>query len=103
MTVELFLSLLVISAAATSIGIQIAKNVMDKLNITYKTVPIAVISSVLIGIAEVFIYYGVNNIPFTIMTIIYAICMGIANAIGSTTDYDLVKKFILALWGKQEG
>ena len=100
MTVELFISILVISAAATSLGIQIIKNILDSLGKTYKSVPVAVLVSVVICMSEVFIYYTLNNMSVSWLTIVYAMCMGVANAIGSTISYDLVKKFIYALFDK---
>lgn len=100
MTLELFITILVMSATATSIAVQIVKTILDKMEKTYDSVPIAVIIAMIVGVAEIFIYYGINTIPITIVTILYAICMGVANAVGATTSYDLVKKFINALFGK---
>lgn len=100
MTLELFITILVMSATATSVAVQIVKTILDKMEKTYNSVPIAVIIAMIVGVAEIFIYYGTNTIPITIVTILYAICMGIANAVGATTSYDLVKKFIIALFGK---
>ena len=100
MTLELFITILVMSATATSVAVQIVKTILDKMKKTYDSVPIAVIIAMIVGVAEIFIYYGINTIPITIVTILYAICMGVANAVGATTSYDLVKKFINALFGK---
>ena len=88
------------SATATSVAVQIVKTILDKMEKTYDSVPIAVIIAMIVGVAEIFIYYGINTIPITMVTILYAICMGVANAVGATTSYDLVKKFINALFGK---
>lgn len=100
MTLELFITILVMSATATSVAVQIVKTILDKMEKTYDSVPIAVIIAMIVGVAEIFIYYGINTIHITIVTILYAICMGVANAVGATTSYDLVKKFINALFGK---
>lgn len=100
MTLELFITILVMSATATSVAVQIVKTILDKMEKTYDSVPIAVIIAMIVGVAEIFIYYGTNTIPITMVTILYAICMGVANAVGATTSYDLVKKFINALFGK---
>ena len=100
MTFELFITILTISATATSIAVQIIKNILDSLGKTYKSVPVAVIMSIVVGIAEIFIYYKINNMTIEPLTFVYAICMGVANAVGATTSYDLVKKFISALFGK---
>lgn len=100
MTLELFITILVMSATATSIAVQIVKTILDKMGKTYDSVPVAVIIAMIVGVAEILIYYGINTIPITMVTILYAICMGVANAVGATTSYDLVKKFINALFGK---
>ena len=100
MTLELFITILVMSATATSVAVQIVKTILDKMEKTYDSVTIAVIIAMIVGVAEIFIYYGINTMPITIVTILYAICMGVANAVGATTSYDLVKKFINALFGK---
>ena len=100
MTLELFITILVMSATATSVAVQIVKTILDKMEKTYDSVPIAVMIAMIVGVAEIFIYYGINTIPITMVTILYAICMGVANAVGATTSYDLVKKFINALFGK---
>lgn len=100
MGVETFVILLTASAAATSIAVQIVKQILDKLGVTYKSVPLAIVIAAIVGIGEVFIYGAVKNIDITVYTALYAVCMGIANAVGATTDYDLVKKLINALVGK---
>lgn len=100
MTLELFITILVMSATATSVAVQIVKTILDKMGKTYDSVPVAVIIAMIVGVAEIFIYYGTNAIPITIVTVLYAICMGVANAVSTTTSYDLVKKFINALFGK---
>lgn len=100
MTLELFISILVISATATSIAVEIIKTLLDKANVTYQSVPVAVVTSFIVGIAEVIIYYVTHGMGITVVTILYSICMGIANAVAATCGYDLVKKFIYALMGK---
>lgn len=100
MTLELFITILVMSATATSFAVQIVKNILDKMGKTYESVPVAVIIAMVVGIAEIFIYYATRNMPITAITFLYAICMGIANSVGATTSYDLVKKFINSLFGK---
>lgn len=101
MNFELFLTILTISATATSIAVQIVKNILDSLGKTYKSVPIAIALAMVVGIVEIFIYHISNNLTITVTTYIYAMCMGFANALGATTSYDLVKKFISALCGRE--
>lgn len=100
MNVELFLILLVVSANATSIFIQIIKTILDKLGAKYKSITLSVVAASIVGIVEIFIYYVTKGLTIDVLTFLYAICMGVANAVGATTSYDLVKKFINALFGK---
>lgn len=104
MTVELFLVLLMIASIATPIGIECVKKFLDAVGATYQSVPLAIIVAIAVGFAEMFIYYSGGDIS-VVTTIIYAVILGFANAVGATTSYDLVKKFINALFGKdkQEG
>jgi uncharacterized membrane protein YvlD (DUF360 family) len=97
MTLEFFTSILVISAATTSIAIEILKELLNKFNIKYQTLPLAAITAFIIGVVEILIYS--INTGFSYVTIIYAICMGIANLIGSNVGYDKVKQLITALIG----
>jgi uncharacterized membrane protein YvlD (DUF360 family) len=98
MTLELFISILVISATATSIGIEIIKTLLGKAGITYKTLPLAIITSFVIGLIEIIVY--AFNSGFSYMTIVYALCMGLANSMASNVGYDKVKSFIYAVFGK---
>lgn len=99
MGLEIFLSVLVISAAATSMTIEVYKQILNKFNKEYKTMPTAVIIAFIVGIAEMVIYTYLHSV-FTPWTILYAICMGIANVLGATTSYDTVKALILTYLGK---
>lgn len=100
MTFELFITILVTSAAVTSAAIQLIKTFLAAAKLTYNSVLIALITSMAVGIAEIFLYYGKNGLAITGATVVYAVCMGLANAVGATTSYDLVKSFIGSLFGK---
>ena len=102
MSVEVFIGILVISATATSIGIEIFKKFLDSFKIGYKPVVIAVLVSFIVGFAEVVIYAMQGKMATDVTMFIYAFCMGIVNVVGSTTGYDTVKQFIYALFGKVE-
>lgn len=100
MTLEFFVSILVISAATTSIAIEILKDLLNKFNIKYQALPVAAITSFIIGVVEILIYS--IGTSFSFMTVIYAICMGIANFAASNVGYDKVKQLIYALFGSTE-
>ena len=100
MNVELFLALLVISANATAVLIQIIKEGFHMFNKEYNAVTLAVVVSFIIGVVEIIGYYAINGLEVNGLTFLYSICLGIANASGATTSYDLVKKFIKSLFGE---
>lgn len=100
MTLELFISILVMSATAASLAVEIVKTLLDNAGISYKAVPLAVITAFAVGMAETLTFYLTHHMELSISAIWFSICMGIANAVGSTCGYDLIKKFIFALTGK---
>ena len=102
MTVETFIGLLVVSATATSIGIEIVKKLFDAFKLKYKSIIIAGVVAFAVGAAEVGVYALKGNMPFNWITLFYAVCMGIVNVIGATVGYDTVKAFINAFSGKVE-
>lgn len=46
MTLELFISILVISATATSIAVEIIKTLLDKAKVKYQSVPVSKVLSI---------------------------------------------------------
>jgi uncharacterized membrane protein len=102
MGVETFIGILVISAAATSIGIEIIKKLFDAFKWKYDSMVVAVVAAFIVGAVEVIIYAAQGKMPFNYLTAIYSICMGFVNMIGSTVGFDTVKKSIYALFGKVE-
>ena len=100
-SLELFITLLVTSATATSMTIEVIKKLLDKANVTYKTMPTAVIIAFVVGFIEMLTYAISNGSTFGPIVIIYAICMGVANVIGSTVGYDTVKELLYVLLSKQ--
>ncbi len=101
MTLEIFISILVLSATVTSLGIEIIKNLLNKFNIKYDTLIVATIIAFILGVAEIFIYYGMNGLTVTAITFVYSVCMGIANLVASQVGYDKIKEFILVLFTKK--
>lgn len=102
MTVEVFIGILVLSATATSLGIELIKNLFDAFKWKYQPVIIAVVTAFIIGFVEVLIYALKGNMEYNWLVVVYAACMGLVNVVGSTVGYDTVKKFLLALVGKVE-
>ena len=102
MTLEVFISIFVLSATVTSLGIEIVKALLTKFNVKYDTVVLATTIAFILGVAEIFIYYVVNGLPIAVITFAYAICMGVANLVASQIGYDKVKEFVLALFAKKQ-
>lgn len=100
MTLESFITILVMSATATSLAIEIIKSLLAKTGTAYKTMPVSVSTAFLIGAGEM-VFYTVNSgQTITAITLLYALCMGIANTIGATAGYDTLKAFLLSFYGK---
>ena len=57
MTLELFITILVMSATATSVAVQIVKTILDKMEKTYDSVPVAVIIAIMASIMFVTIIF----------------------------------------------
>lgn len=102
MTLEIFVSILVLSATVTSLGIEIIKSLLTKFNVKYDTVVLATVIAFVLGVAEIFVYYAMNGLPIVMLTFIYAVCMGVANLVASQIGYDKVKEFVLALFAKKQ-
>ncbi len=100
MALEVFISILVLSATVTSIGIEIVKTLLSKFNIKYNALILATVIAFVLGVSEIFIYYGMNGLAITTITFVYAVCMGVANLVASQIGYDKIKEFLLALFAK---
>jgi len=98
MSLEIFNSILVLSAMVTSLGIEVIKSFLNKFNIEYDAVIISTIIAFVLGVIEIFVYYGMHGLSITMFTFIYALCMGAANSVSSTVGYDKVKEFLTALF-----
>lgn len=102
MTLEVFISIFVLSATVTSLGIEIVKSLLNRFNVKYDAVVLATTIAFVLGVAEIFIYYVMNGLPIVAITFVYAISMGVANLVASQIGYDKVKEFILALFTKKQ-
>jgi uncharacterized membrane protein YvlD (DUF360 family) len=100
MNIEFFISVLVISATASSLAIEVVKKFLDKLEVNYKTMPVAVAIAFIIGVVEMLIY--IPSVGDWVTVMVYSACSGIANVVGSTVGYDTVKALLLAMFSKPE-
>lgn len=102
MTVETFVALLTVSAVATSLAIEIAKDFLNKMGIIYNSQNVAILFAFIIGIVEVIINALGTNTPITYGIVGYCITMGIINVVAAQVSYDKVIKLIFALFNKNE-
>lgn len=100
MTFENFIAILVISATATSLGIEIIKTLLTNFKVKYKAICVATIVAFVVGVVEIFVFYITKELPISHFTYLYAICMGIANTVATNVGYDKVKQLLLAATGK---
>lgn len=101
MTLENFISILVLSAAITSLGIELIKDLFQRFHIGYDAAILSAVTSFLIGCMEMAAYCITEHTELTAVTALYCACMGIANMVAATVGYDKVRAFILALFPKK--
>ena len=96
MSLAIFLALLsgfsIVSGLITQ-GIK--KLIKEKENLSYNI--IALIVSLIVGVAGCAIYYQFNRLPFDTNNIIIMILMGFASGLCSMLGYDKVKQTILQI------
>lgn len=100
MTFDNFIAILVVSATATSLGIEVIKTLLTNFKINFKTICVATVAAFIVGGAEIFVFYVTKGIKISISTFLYAICMGIANTVATNVGYDKVKQLLLTVMAK---
>lgn len=100
MTFDNFITILVISATATSLGIEIIKNLLSNFKVDYKAICVATIVAFVVGVVEIFVFYISKGLAISSFTCMYAVCMGITNTVATNVGYDKVKQLLLAVIGK---
>lgn len=100
MSFDNFIATLVISATATSIGIEIIKTLLTNFRMNYKAICVATIVAFVVGVVEIFVFYITKELPISTFTYLYAVSMGVANTVATNVGYDKVKQLLLALIGK---
>lgn len=90
MNIAIFIALLVVFSAVTSLLAEACKKVLDDTTITYSSNILVVIIACIVGILGTGIYYILFNIDFNLANIICMPLMGITTAVGSMVGYDKV-------------
>lgn len=94
MTVTVFLILLAVCAALTSILTEGAKKFLDELNISYAANILVLIIAMIVGCGATALYYVNYQVPFNALNSVYLALMGVANWLGAMVGYDKVKQAI---------
>ncbi|MDE7061857.1 MAG: hypothetical protein K2O73_01250, partial [Lachnospiraceae bacterium] len=84
----------------TSLDIEIIKDLLDRFHAAYNSSVLAAIASFIIGSLEMIAYYIMNHLEITAMTLLYCVCMGIANMVSAAVGYDKVRELITAFLTK---
>lgn len=100
MTFDNFIAILVISATATSLGIEIIKTLLTNFKVNYKAICVAAIVAFVVGVVEIFVFYITKGLSISFATYSYAVCMGVVNTVSTNVGYDKVKQLLLAVIGK---
>ncbi|MBO5144994.1 MAG: hypothetical protein J6C19_05605 [Lachnospiraceae bacterium] len=102
MTITVFLILLTICAAATSLLTQGIKKLLDDAKVTYASNILVLIVAVIVGCGATALYYVNYQIPFNALNSVYLALMGVANWLGAMLGYDKVKQAVSQIGAKYE-
>lgn len=94
MTVTVFLIVLTVCAAATSLLTEGIKKLLDGIGKTYASNILVLAVSVIVGCGATALYYVNYGVPFTALNSVYLALMGVANWLGATLGYDKVRQTI---------
>lgn len=101
MTVTVFLVILSVCAAVTSLLTEGIKKFLDEQRISYASNVLVLMIAVIIGCGATALYYVNYEVPFNALNSVYLALMGIANWLGATLGYDKVRQTIIQI-GERE-
>ena len=100
-TVTVFLVILSIGAAATSLVTEAVKKLLNELHVQYAANILVLIVALVVGCGATALYYVNYQIPFNALNSVYLALMGIANWLGATLGYDKVRQTIAQIGAKE--
>lgn len=103
MTVTVFLVLLTVCAAATSLLTEGIKKLLDGMGKKYASNILVLAVAVAVGCGATALYYVNYQVPFTALNSVYLALMGVANWLGATLGYDKVRQTVAQIGAKREG
>lgn len=95
MTVTIFLVILSICAAVTSLLTEGIKKFLDGQKITYASNVLVLIVALVVGCGATAVFYINYQVPFTALNSVYLALLGVANWLGAMLGYDKVKQTIM--------
>ena len=90
MNITLFITLLTIFSAVTSICTEACKKILDEIKVVYASNILVFIIACIIGIGGTAVYYVLCSIEFNTANVICMILMGLATSMGAMTSYDKI-------------
>lgn len=90
MNIALFITLITVFSAITSLFTECAKKLLNERHLSYSSNIITFVIACVVGIGGTGIYYTLNGIPFTGSNIVCMLLMGLAVSVGATVGYDKV-------------
>ncbi len=102
MTVTVFLIILTICAAVTSLLSEGIKNFLDGMKVTYASNIIVLVVALIVGCGATALYYVNYGVPFDALNSVYLALMGVANWLGATLGYDKVRQTIAQISAGKE-
>ena len=94
MTTSLFVTLLTVFSAVTSICTEAFKKILDDMGVQYSSNMLAFIIACFVGILGTAASYVLCSIDFSAINIVCMLLMGVATSIGATVGYDKVMQTI---------
>ena len=95
MTITIFLIILSICAAVTSLLTEGIKKFLDGQKITYASNVLVLIVALVVGCGATAVFYINYQVPFTALNSVYLALLGVANWLGAMLGYDKVKQTIM--------
>lgn len=97
MTVTMFITLLTVFSAVTSLITEGVKKILDEKKKTYASNALVCIIACIVGIGGTAVYYILNSVEFDIANTTCMILMGLASSLGAMTGYDKLTQLIRQL------
>ena len=102
MTVTVFLIILTICAAVTSLVTEGIKKFLDDQRKAYASNILVLIVAMIVGCGATALYYVNYQVPFNALNSVYLALMGVANWLGATLGYDKVRQTIVQIGAKED-